>query len=211
MSNIPDDIYIKNIKKIGNKKSNIHIVENFLNDTEISILHNDAMTDIYDKTITGQWEGRISNPKMISKESMSILKVSHQKILEIAKNFYDVDLQFSSVEEEPTIRRWPTGSGMGEHIDDFAVFHYNIASLIYINDDYDGGEIKFIDHDFTIKPKSGTLILFPGNKYYSHEVLEVKSGERYTSSFWLRFAGSSFFGAGRALDMKFLEDWKNIS
>jgi hypothetical protein len=210
MNNVPDDVYIQNIKKIGNKKSNIHIVENFLNNQEISILHSEAMKDIYDENTNSQWLGRITDQKRLSKESVSILKLAHQKILEIAKNFYDVDLQFGSIYEGLAIRKWPTGSSMGEHIDDFASFHYNIASLIYINDNYEGGEIKFVDHDLTIKPKSGTLILFPGNKYYSHEVLEVRSGERYTSSFWFKFARSSFVGMGRGLGMKSLEDWKNI-
>lgn len=210
MNNIPDDIYIKNIKKIGNKKSNIHIIENFLNDQEMSILHNDAIRDIYDKNTTTEWLERITDKQMISKESVSILKLAHQKILEIAKNFYNVDLQVGSAYEGFSIRKWPTGSSMGEHIDDFSSFHYNIASLIYINDNYEGGEIKFADHDLIIKPKRGTLILFPGNKYYSHEVLEVRSGERYTSSFWFKFAGSKFAGQGRALDMQYLEDWKNL-
>jgi hypothetical protein len=211
MSNIPDDIYIKNLKKIGSGIKNIHIVENFLSEFELSVLYNEATSDIYNKNTTGQWAGRVSDPKLLSPESRSILKSAHEKILSIAKNFYDVDMEFVWNNEGQSIIRWPVGCSMGEHIDDFAVFHYNIASLLYINDNYEGGEIKFNDYNLTIKPKGGTLILFPGNKYYAHEVLEVVNGERYTSAVWMKFSESSFAGFGQALGLKDIEDWKNIN
>lgn len=43
-----------------------------------------------------------------------------------------------------------------------------IASLIYLNDDYEGGEIGFPDYDIKIKPKPGDLVIFP--YFYLHEV-----------------------------------------
>lgn len=211
MSNVPDDIFIENFKKIGNSKNNIHIVENFLSDQELSVLYNEAINDIYDKSITGAWSERISDDKLISEESRSILKSAHLRILDLAKNFYGVDLEFLSPDEGQSIVKWPTGFSMEEHIDDFAYFHYHIASLIYINDNYEGGEIRFPDHNFTIKPNSGTLIMFPGNKNYAHEVLEVTSGERYSSALWLKFVGSSFVGDGRALGLTDIKDWKSIN
>ncbi len=210
MSNIPDQVFIENLKRIGKGVHNIHIVENFLSDDECSVLYEDATKDIYNKEITGQWSGRLSETSKLSDKSKSILKSAHLKILDIAKNFYNVDLDFLSEDEGQSIVRWPIGSSMEEHIDDFATFHNHISSLIYINDNYEGGEIRFVEYDFTIKPKGGTLILFPGNKYYAHEVLKIKSGERYASPLWFRFSDSSFSGSGRALGLTNIQDWKNI-
>lgn len=52
------------------------------------------------------------------------------------------------------------------------------AALLYLNDDYDGGEINFPDIDLCIKPTPSTLIFFKGDNTLMHEVKKVKSGER---------------------------------
>lgn len=210
MNNVPDEAFIQNLKKINKGIQNIHVIENFLSQDECLVIYNESKKDIYNKNVTGQWANRLSDPNKTSNDVKNILKSAHIKILEIAKNFYNVDLEFISFDEGQSIVKWPTGSSMDEHIDDFSTFHNHIASLLYLNDDYEGGEIRFVDYDFTIKPKSGTLILFPGNKYYSHEVLKVKTGERYVSPLWFKFSNSSFSGNGQALGLSDIRDWKNI-
>jgi hypothetical protein len=55
---------------------------------------------------------------------------------------------------------------------------YDRSGLIYLTDNYEGGEIYFPKQDFKIKPKAGTFIFFEGNLDVPHEVLEVKSGIR---------------------------------
>ena len=52
------------------------------------------------------------------------------------------------------------------------------AALLYLNDEYDGGEINFPDINLCIKPKTSTLIFFKGDSTLMHEVKKVKSGER---------------------------------
>ena len=53
------------------------------------------------------------------------------------------------------------------------------SGLLYLNDDYEGGELYFPFQDFTYKPPAGTFIFFEGNKDVPHEVNTVKSGNRY--------------------------------
>jgi predicted 2-oxoglutarate/Fe(II)-dependent dioxygenase YbiX len=57
--------------------------------------------------------------------------------------------------------------------------------LIYLNDDYEGGEIEFVNFDIKIKPKAGTLIMFPSNYPYSHIAHPVISGTKYAVSTFL--------------------------
>jgi hypothetical protein len=66
--------------------------------------------------------------------------------------------------------------------------HLNdVASVLYLTDDYIGGEFHFINYDFKIKPKAGTVIIFPATHQYAHGVTELISGERITmTSFWPR-------------------------
>ena len=61
----------------------------------------------------------------------------------------------------------------------------HLACLIYLNDDYEGGEIYFPRQDISIKPKAGTLITFPGSLHYIHGVNKITSGTRYTITEWL--------------------------
>lgn len=68
----------------------------------------------------------------------------------------------------------------------FQTKHY--SSLIYLNDDYEGGELYFPEYDLYIKPEVGTLICFKGDENTLHGVKMVTSGVRYTVSlFWEDF------------------------
>jgi len=60
-----------------------------------------------------------------------------------------------------------------------------LVCLLYINDDYEGGELDFRDHDISIKPVAGQLITFPGGFENIHQVLPVKGSTRHTiGAFW---------------------------
>lgn len=48
--------------------------------------------------------------------------------------------------------------------------------LLYLGDDYEGGEINFPDLDVTIKPKNGSVLVFDSK--LMHSVNAVKSGVR---------------------------------
>lgn len=80
------------------------------------------------------------------------------------------------------IKKWNTGQNMGPHFDG-QDGHTDLAySLVtYLNDDYEGGEIHFKNHNVTLKPQAGSLIMFPSQEPYIHEVLPIISGTRYMS------------------------------
>lgn len=89
-------------------------------------------------------------------------------------------------------QKWGIGGHANPHSDnsDFDgnpnAFEINkYVSLIYLNDDYEGGEIYFPDHNIEIKPKKGMVICFPGGVENIHGVKEVTAGERHTMmAFW---------------------------
>jgi hypothetical protein len=83
---------------------------------------------------------------------------------------------------------------MSPHVDTDSQKHQHIVCMYYINDNYDGGEIVFPEYDLKIKPKSNSIIMFPGNENYRHGVLEVLKGFRYTFGMRFVFAGSTFLG-----------------
>ena len=80
------------------------------------------------------------------------------------------------------IQNWYEGSSSPLHIhnyNDREEIVYN--SLIYLNDDYEGGE--FYTEELNIKPEVGMLTLFNG-QITRHGVKQVKNNNRYTLIFW---------------------------
>lgn len=81
------------------------------------------------------------------------------------------------------IHRFKPGHLMEEH-QDRGPHHTNnnIAHgfVVYINDDYEGGEIYYPKKGIAIKAKARSLVIHPSSEEYTHGVKEVKSGIRYT-------------------------------
>jgi hypothetical protein len=60
--------------------------------------------------------------------------------------------------------------------------HYNttVSIVVYLNDDYEGGQVYFPRLDkLTYTPKSGDIAVFPSNYIYEHASLPMKSGTKY--------------------------------
>ena len=54
------------------------------------------------------------------------------------------------------------------------------AISIYLNDDYNGGVLKFKYKDYEIKPEAGMLINIPLYSEFTHGVTKVTDGNRHT-------------------------------
>jgi hypothetical protein len=54
------------------------------------------------------------------------------------------------------------------------------GSVLYINDDYEGGEIYYPDYEFWYKPKPGSMALHEGNT--RHGVKKVTQGNRFCAA-----------------------------
>ena len=59
------------------------------------------------------------------------------------------------------------------------------AGFLYLNDNFEGGELVFPSHGISLKPKTGMLAVFAGGFKNMHEVTLITKGTRYTlGSFW---------------------------
>lgn len=82
------------------------------------------------------------------------------------------------------IQKYNTNAYMGPHVDSIdktAEKTPTISIVIYLNDDYEGGEIKFPNQDIFIKPEAGSMIIFPSYEPYVHDPQPTKSGDKYMS------------------------------
>lgn len=188
-----DDIYLRNVAKIGNSAQNIKVIDNILSNAEHEKVLNFTKNINSDTWISQPWGVDIFYSSTMPEEIIEILTKVFKIALKTSIDIYGVginDFDKRSVH----LNRWKQGISMPPHIDILSQRSDHIAALYYINDDYEGGEINFVDHSFKNKPQSNSLIIFPGNENYLHEVLEISEGIRYTSSIWFQFTGSNFLG-----------------
>jgi len=185
----PSDIerkpsYMEFFEKIGNSPDNIKVIPNFLSDKEIRYLlsHIDErrmVSFVSQKDNDGNPVSWIHNYEGIRDKDNVIGRISD----EIKKAYQIENIEPKS--DRLNLARWDVGTKLGLHVDDLGyVTDNHLPTLVYLNDNYEGGELGFATHGFVFKPKKGDLIMFPGNMHYAHEVFEILSGTRYTLPIW---------------------------
>lgn len=76
--------------------------------------------------------------------------------------------------------KYSPGKYFKVHADHGPYYTCTISAVVYLNDDYEGGEIQFTRQGLTVKPEAGDIVLFPSNFVYEHSSLEIKSGTKYS-------------------------------
>lgn len=176
-------------------KDNILVIDNFLSlDFCQQLVTNLKSTDTWEKNGDGIWHDRSINLGSITDhkdlETMLDLRIKvKNKISEYYKltvPLYNDIFQFV---------RWRVGDKLepphadAEHIDGrpHPFFYRNYASIVYLNNDYLGGEIYFPTLNYRPKIKTGMLVSFPGTLEYLHGVSTVTEGTRYTIAGFFTF------------------------
>lgn len=172
--------------------SNIVIIENFISSEDLAA--------IYDYCYSiNEWESQsIAQTDKIS--TGVTMKNNAPDVYDAMSSYLDkvqeaVEYKFGRKLEPsvPGIRRWDAGESQGPHADGETVhgvatdtYIVDYGSIMYLNDNYDGGELYFPAYGIDFQPKAGTLAFFPSSTYYVHGVKEVLAGVRYTSPhFWV--------------------------
>lgn len=87
--------------------------------------------------------------------------------------------------------RYKVGDEYREHIDasfnaDRALKHVRrLSVLLYLNEDFAGGELYFPRQDVTVRPRVGMAVAFPSTFAYPHSAAPVRSGVKYALATWI--------------------------
>jgi hypothetical protein len=74
------------------------------------------------------------------------------------------------------------GPALGPHPDtDLDNPRDEFSITFYPNDAYEGGELNFPDIGVSVKPKAGSVVVYPSK--HIHESLPVSSGEKYVTNY----------------------------
>jgi hypothetical protein len=132
--------------------------------------------------ITQGWEDKNLN---ITTEEISVtLQGRLGKLLELA----DPSLELAGF---GTLQRMQAGVELKAHTDQHTDPSIRYAAILYINDDYKDGTLFFKNKENSdLRPKPGTLLIFPGNEEYEHGVRHVGEGPiRYVTVGFMKVTG----------------------
>jgi hypothetical protein len=129
----------------------------------------------------------ISKHDEFYEEQKYISTILHNSIDVGLKKYYDVyprsEKNIKSKEKFSKLLKYYPGSFIPPHAD-HGITSRTISSILYLNDNYGGGELYFPYFDILLKPNAGSVIFFPSNFMYVHEVKEITSGVRYSFPNW---------------------------
>jgi predicted 2-oxoglutarate/Fe(II)-dependent dioxygenase YbiX len=77
--------------------------------------------------------------------------------------------------------RYTPGQHFAVHTDHGFSYTCTLSSVMYLNDDYNGGEIWFPYLNIKFKPEAGDIIFFPSTFIYAHASEKVTSGTKYSA------------------------------
>jgi len=78
------------------------------------------------------------------------------------------------------IRKYKELKEMKEHHDSIgADSSLKYSMILYLNSDYEGGELYFKNQDILIKPEAGSFIIFPATELFLHESKQLQKGVKY--------------------------------
>jgi predicted 2-oxoglutarate/Fe(II)-dependent dioxygenase YbiX len=95
---------------------------------------------------------------------------------------HDIDQMFH---EGYSMLRYTGGQEYKAHADGTTAMGRAISAIVYLNDDFEGGEVEFVNFGVKIKPKPGMLLLFPSTYPYTHIAHPVISGTKYAIVTWI--------------------------
>jgi predicted 2-oxoglutarate/Fe(II)-dependent dioxygenase YbiX len=123
----------------------------------------------------------------------------HEIAFNVINPFYELRLKHSEI---PQILSYDVGGHYKPHIDGEAMWRSptgddiwkksidrDLSIIIFLNDDFEGGDLVFPQLKIRIRPEPGLMVCFPSTHMYVHGVEPVTKGKRYSMVTWATIHG----------------------
>ena len=166
------------LKQLG--KAPVYIYSNFLSDEDA-----DAAIALIQEQEVAKGREAIEISKIAgyrvcrtTPEVREYLHVLSQNVIPV----HNLDVELTT--RTASLGVWNKGSRCIGHADNVVPWSKMLthSSVIYLNDEYEGGYIAFPDYNEQYRPRRGDLIIFEADIF--HEVTEITDGKRYTAALW---------------------------
>lgn len=104
------------------------------------------------------------------KQSVLFCMSDYEQLWNLQMNYYEV---YNFV-------KYGKGEYFKAHVDHGPYNCYTISIVVYLNDDYEGGEIEWNRFGLKIKPTAGSIVIFPSNFIYEHQSHPILDGTKYS-------------------------------
>ena len=192
----------------GNSKDNIVELENIVTEEECEyILEFAKQNEIWDVTRSAKnengniiydhnvWANRVATKPSLDQCDPKVTEILNDIYARI-KPHIEKHFNVECYPTGPCVVRWPVGTMQWPHAD--KELHegpdagtpgnfpwYDLGTVIYFNEDYEGGRLHFPKQEIAFKPKKRAAYFFVGDLNYIHGVDVITEGVRYTSPlFW---------------------------
>ena len=138
------------------------------------------------------WDDRVINYTTMlgyDKKAAAVMLDANVRCKEFIDNNFDCIKPVYS--DTLQLIRWFPGMEQQPHIDDMTntdikgFDHRMFGSIIYLNNNYEGGRTFYPNFNFEIIPEQGKLAVHPGDADHLHGVTKIYGNVRYTiASFW---------------------------
>ena len=180
---------------------NIHIFENFIDKDDLKVIQdfcptinewNNSKESVYAEDGTclynaDYWNDRQCSSEILERLSTPVFSIVDKYIKKMQltlEGIYGLELS----PRPPVIMKWRPGIEQRPHADKQlnngepnAFVDYDLNSLFYYNDDFEGGDLYYPQHDIVVRPKPGLAVAHPGDVNYLHGVTMITKGHRYTT------------------------------
>ena len=164
-------------------------------DAIIGHVENERLSDFAKSTYSDP-DGVVESDDRVCMDEIWFLQ--DHKIYDVLKNFVLKGLENYSKQHPKFVvthhtnfrlNKYSKGGFMSKHCDNIHHSHGqqygypHVSVLLFLNDDYEGGE--FVVADETYVTKKGSSLIFPSNFMFPHEVKPITNGTRWSVITWM--------------------------
>jgi len=150
----------------------------------------------FDKSTYSDTDGVVESDDRVCMDEIWFRK--EEKFYDVLKNFVLESLDNYSKQHPKflvthhtdfRLNKYSKGGFMSKHCDNIHHSHGqqygypHVSALLFLNDNYEGGE--FVVADETYATKKGSSLIFPSNFMFPHEVKPITNGTRWSVITWL--------------------------
>ena len=162
-------------------------IPNFISDEECAILVDAFENNALKNSANGFWDNMIVYPAKLTDRDILELKINTST--RTRKAILDLYKPKEIFSDSIMLCQWDVGKQLTSHIDNQDSHEYSTpwrtySSLVYLNEDFEGGEIFFPRLNEALKPATGMLVIFSSGPEHEHGVKAVTAGQRYTMPSW---------------------------
>lgn len=181
----PYSVYMDEYEKVGYSKEGILQFKNFVSEDDLNTLNK----YISDNKVVGSINKSQIKDSLVLDTVLRIEERLYRLVDDEYYKRYSITIKRNMCMGGLDLTRWQIGDSLPIHSDAENYnrepilfngwYRSNVTVIIYLTNNFEGGEIVFPEFDLSIKPEAGELFVYPGR--YRHRVNKLISGQRHTA------------------------------